>query len=61
MSHLHQNIDKSLSMITKKMNNIEQKVFATQKNIDQVNKSAISTGVRSSSTKNMDIAKSPIL
>lgn len=34
MSYLHSNIDKSLSMITKKMNNIEQKVFATQKNMD---------------------------
>ena len=32
------NIEKSLAMIQKKMNNIEQKVFATQKNMDAIEK-----------------------
>jgi len=36
MQDIHSNIEKSLTMIQKKMTNIEQKVFATQKNMDSM-------------------------
>jgi len=36
MNDINSNINSSLSMIQKKMTNIEQKVFATQKNMESM-------------------------
>jgi len=40
MHSIQYNIESSLTMIQKKMANIEQKVFATQKNVDSMHKVA---------------------
>ena len=53
MSEVQKNIDSRLSMITKKMTNIEQKVFATQKNMDSI-ANAPTTDVNSKSPQKAD-------
>lgn len=40
MHSIQYNIESSLTMIQKKMSNIEQKVFATQKNVDSMHRVA---------------------